>query len=79
MMERLRDPKARRRAALWLLFVSLALGNVNLAAVLGGVIPHWLNDVITNYLSWLALTVTALDVVATTDVRVEVDGETPGS
>lgn len=51
--------------------VSFVLGHANLAGALAGIIAPWLTDLITNYLSWLALTLTALDIVVGTDVRVE--------
>lgn len=65
------DPRKRRRWAIILLVVSFVLGHVNLAGALAGVIPPWLTDLVTNYLSWLAITLTALDIVQTTDVRVQ--------
>lgn len=67
------DPRRRRRAALWLLVVSLLLGHVNFAGALMGYVQPWLTNLITNYLSWLAITLTAVDILATTDVRVEQD------
>ena len=69
-MDRLKDPRMRVRAAAWLLGLSLVgwpLSAFTFAreepqAVLG--------------LSWLAITFTAVDILATTDVRAnEEDGE----
>jgi hypothetical protein len=65
------DPAVRRRFALWLLVVSLVLGHVNIGAFAFGLVSPALMDAITNYLSWLAITITALDLVATADVRAE--------
>jgi uncharacterized membrane protein len=67
------SPKTRRKAAVYLLIVSLVLGHVNLAGALAGYIPAWLTNLVTNYLSWLAITLTALDILLTADVRVEQD------
>lgn len=69
------NPARRRRYAVWLLIVSLVLGHANLIAAQLGTIGPDLNDRITNYLSWLAITLTALDLLATSDVRVEQDDE----
>lgn len=66
-------PERRRRVALWLLVVSFVMGHVNMAAFVLGLVPPAVMDAITNYLSWLALTITALDVLMTTDVRVNTD------
>ncbi len=67
------DPKSRRRAAVILLIVSFVLGHANIGAFAFGLVSHGLMDAITNYLSWLALTITALDVVISSDVRVQQD------
>ena len=64
-------PTTRRKIAVYLLIWSFVLGHLNIAAFVGGFVSHTLMDVVTNYLSWLALTLTALDVVIGTDVRVE--------
>jgi hypothetical protein len=66
-------PEKRRRYAIWMLAVSLVLGHVNIGAFAAGWLSHETLDLITNYLSWLAISISALDIVATTDVRVEVD------
>jgi len=65
------EPAQRRRYALWLLVGSLVLGHLNLGGFITGAISPDVMDAITNYLSWLAITITALDLVMTTDVRVE--------
>lgn len=72
-MRWLQDPRSRRRYAIILLFVTLVLGHANVAGYMFGWVPHSVMDAITNYLSWLALSITALDVVLTADVRVEQD------
>lgn len=73
------DPVSRRRYAVVLLVASLVLGHLNLAGALAGLIPPWLTDLVTNYLSWLAITLTALGIVMTADVRVEQeDDQQPG-
>jgi len=62
-------PERRRRMAIHVLLWSVVLMFVNDIAYL----LEWINDVmlifVTLNLSWLALTVTAVDVVMTTDVR----------
>lgn len=72
------DPQVRRKWALGLLVASFVLGHVNIAAYLGGLISHEAMDTITNYLSWLAITFTCLDVLVTTDVRAVQEEETAG-
>jgi hypothetical protein len=67
------DPKSRRRAAVHLLIWSFVLGHANIGAFFAGIVPPDVMDAITNYLSWLALTITAFDVVIGTDVRVQQD------
>lgn len=67
------EPEKRRRFAIHLLVWSFLLGHVNVGMFLGGIISHELMDLVTNYLSWCAITITALDVVMTTDVRKEQD------
>jgi hypothetical protein len=69
------DPHRRRKAALWALLVSLVLGHANIGLFLLGLVPPAVMDAITNYLSWLALVITALDLLMTSDVRVEQDEE----
>lgn len=72
------EPKKRRRAAIWMLLISLALGHLNMGAYIGGFISESSMNAVTNYLSWLAITITALDIVVTTDVRKEVEEEGEG-
>jgi antibiotic biosynthesis monooxygenase (ABM) superfamily enzyme len=67
----LRDPKQRRRIAFHLLVWSVILMVINVGAFLVGWIDEGDLILITLILSWLALTLTAADVLATTDVRVE--------
>jgi len=70
------DPKKRRKAAFVLLVVSFVLGHLNIGMFVFGVIPPNVMDAITNYLSWLALVLTALDVIISSDVRVnQTEGE----
>lgn len=69
------DPHRRRQLAVWLLIVSLALGHATVFAFLFGWIDHPMMDLITNYLSWLAISLTALDVLFTSDVRVQQEDE----
>lgn len=65
------EPETRRRAAFWMLIVSFVLGHVNIGLFVVGIIPPNVMDAITNYLSWLALTITAIDIVIGTDIRAE--------
>jgi hypothetical protein len=66
-------PASRRRAAVVLFVLSTVLMTVNIAAFLIG----WIGDsgmlFITLVLSWLAIGLTLLDLIATTDVREESD------
>jgi small basic protein len=72
------DPHRRRKAALWLLLTSFVLGHLNLGLFFAGLVPPEVMDAITNYLSWLAIVITALDLLIGADVRVqqEQDSET---
>ena len=63
------DPEVRRLWAVRLLVGSVVLNVVNTAAWGFGIVGHEILDLVTNQLSWLALSLTLLDVVATTDVR----------
>lgn len=69
------DPRTRRRAAIYLLVGSFVLGHANVGAYVLGFISHGFMDTVTNYLSWLAFTITALDILFTSDVRVQQDDE----
>jgi hypothetical protein len=51
------------------------LGHVNLGAFALGIMSEATMNSVTNYLSWMALTITALDVVVSTDVRVQQEEE----
>lgn len=68
-------PERRRAAALWMLFWSFVLGHLNIGAYVLGWVSAGLMDAVTNYLSWMALVITALDVLLTSDVRAEVDDD----
>jgi hypothetical protein len=69
------DPKRRRLWAVRILIGSFILGHLNVGFFLGGLISHAAMDTVTNYISWIALVVTFMDIVVTTDVRVEQDEE----
>jgi hypothetical protein len=64
-------PVARRRYAVHILVWSLFAGLVNVVLYIVGVITVDHLILITLILSWLAITITAADLVATTDVREE--------
>jgi hypothetical protein len=64
-------PKDRRRAAVALLFWSTIGMIVNVALYLFDVIGQAELILVTLVLSWLAIHLTAVDVIATTDVREE--------
>jgi len=59
------NPRARRRIAAWLLFATLVGWPVSMLTFAKDEPPAVLS------LSWLALTLTAADILATTDVRSE--------
>ena len=65
-------PASRRRYAVHILFWSVIAGLVNVVLYIVGVINVNHLILITLILSWLAITITAADLVATTDVREEV-------
>lgn len=67
------DPAKRRLWAARLLVASLVLWVANRVLWLMGIVTDRVLDSITNDLSWLALTLTAVDVVFTSDVRTEQD------
>jgi hypothetical protein len=68
-------PRTRRKVAVWLLIISLVFGHLNFAAFAFGLVPATVMNAITNYLSWLAISLTALDVLFTSDVRVNQEEE----
>lgn len=67
------DPLDRRRWAMRLLVWSFVLGAANLMAWAVGFVSDSVMLAVTTALSWLALTLTMLDVVITADVRVAED------
>ncbi len=68
------DPAARRRAAVHLVLWTFVLGVLNMVAWAFGVVTTEQMVAITAALSWLALTITAADIVIGTDIRAEVEG-----
>jgi hypothetical protein len=67
------EPAKRRRAAVEVLGWSVVLMFVNVALYVFRVIDESMLILITLILSWLALVISAADVVATNDVREEAD------
>jgi hypothetical protein len=67
------DPRRRRRFALHVLVWSFVAGVVNLGAYFGGLVTLEQMAAVTLTLSWFAVTITAADIVCTTDVRAETD------
>lgn len=63
----LRDPRARFR------FAAVLFAACFLAQFTALFLPQGILNRVTNFISWSALWLTALDVLATTDVRREVD------
>jgi hypothetical protein len=68
-------PASRRRCAVHILVWSLIAGMVNVVLFALNVITVDQLILITLILSWLAIAITAADLVATTDVREEADEE----
>jgi hypothetical protein len=66
----LRDPALRVKVALWLLVISTVAWPASQLTVARSEPPFVLG------LSWFAIILTALDIVITTDVRQEQDGDT---
>lgn len=64
-------PAGRRRFAVHLLVWSLVAALVNVALYVSGVIDENHLIFVTLILSWLAITFTGADLIATTDVREE--------
>jgi hypothetical protein len=62
-------PAVRRRIAIHMLIWSVVAMVANVAAYVTGLIGQRELILITLILSWLAITITAADLVATTDVR----------
>lgn len=69
-------PRARRRLAATFLFLSVAVG-WPLSWLIPALDDIWFQRLVT-WLSFLALTLTLADVVATTDVRATQDDEEGG-
>lgn len=65
------EPRSRRRAAIKALTACTYLMAINVALYVFGIINEANLILITLILSWLALNVTFVDIVATTDVREE--------
>jgi hypothetical protein len=63
------DPRLRRRFALWIVIVSLIAWPISALTVA----RHEPQFVLG--LSWFAITLTAVDVLSTSDVRVEVEDD----
>lgn len=62
-------PASRRRLAVHLFVWTLVAAPINVGLYVAGVIDENVLILVTLILSWLALTLTAADLVATTDVR----------
>lgn len=65
------EPASRRRASVHVLFWSVLAGFLNVLLYVTGIITVDHLILITLILSWLAITITAADLIATTDVREE--------
>lgn len=66
-------PRRRRRIAIQIFFWSAVALVVNLTLYLMRIVDQAFMIVVTLVLSWLAITITAADLVATTDVREETE------
>jgi hypothetical protein len=64
-------PEHRRAAAWWLVIGSLVLATANVYLYLVGIFDEADMIFVTLILSWLAITLTAADILATSDVRVK--------
>jgi hypothetical protein len=71
------SPRSRRRAAVQTLAWSVVLMVVNVGLYVFGVLNDSHLIFVTLVLSWLAITFTAADLVATTDVREETEDDDP--
>jgi hypothetical protein len=69
----IRNPRNRRKAAMWVVVFSLVGGTINVALYVLDMISLDQMMILNLVLSWLAITLTALDIWATTDVRAEQD------
>ena len=69
------SPQSRRRAAVHLLVWSVVLMVVNVGFYVVDVLKQEHLILVTLVLSWFAITFTAADLVATTDVREESDDD----
>jgi hypothetical protein len=67
------DTETRRLWAVRLLLWSVTLGALNIGFWAAGVVSDRVMLAITLALSWLAITITAADVVVTSDVRASID------
>lgn len=63
------EPKKRRRTAVHMFVWSIVMALLNITAYALGWITESQMILLTLTLSWLALTLTAADILATTDVR----------
>jgi hypothetical protein len=73
------SPRSRRRAAVQTLLWSIVLMAINVGLYIAGVLTDSHLILVTLMLSWLAITFTAADLVATTDVREEGDDDDPSA
>lgn len=71
MLKIFKNPKYRVLYALILFFSSIILMLINVGLYLFDIIDENMLILITLILSWLAITLTALDIVMTSDVRVQ--------
>lgn len=67
------DPARRKVWAAQILVWSFVLMLINVGLYVGGVIDQTALILVTLILSWLAITLTAVDVVCSTDVRDNLD------
>lgn len=69
----LKNPKTRVKAAWALFYLSLIAMIINVVLFLAHIINEADLILVTLILSWLAITLTAIDILVTTDVRKEQD------
>jgi hypothetical protein len=72
------SPASRRRAAVHLFFWTAVAAPVNVALYVAGILNESHLILVTLVLSWLAITFTACDLIATTDVRNETENSPDG-